>query len=122
MRESGFGHSLIHHITMTTKRRYFAAGMTAMLLAAAAFSSCGDSRATQEQISAASDTGRQRALEFSPEAIGTDTAAMTIMLLDVRERETRLRSNGHDKAADAYINAFLSTLDSVNPSLATEIR
>ena len=38
-------------------------------------------------------------------------------LIEVRVREGALRREGADNVADAYIDAFLATLDSVNPGL-----
>ncbi len=67
------------------------------------------------------EMGHKRALEFSP-AITLDTCRMEAMLIDIREREQRLRATGHTKAADAYMDSFLSTLDSVNPSLASQLK
>lgn len=101
---------------MTAKRLIYP------LIAAIALTSCGDTREVQEQLTAARDMGHRRALELAADVVGTDTVMMTNTLIDVRERETRLRTRGHDKVADAYIISFLATLDSVNPSLAAAIR
>lgn len=109
----------MRHSHITTRLLYI--GLS-FLPAISALTSCGDPHQTREQIATATDMGRQRALQLSPESIGKDTVALQNTLLDVREREHRLRSRGHDRVADAYINSFLSTLDSVNPSLAATIR
>ena len=87
------------------------------------FVSCSGSadKASPEDLSAASEIGRQRALEFTPDAI-KDTFQIESKLIDIRERENRLRSGGMNSVADAYISSFLATLDSVNPSLASELR
>lgn len=86
-----------------------------------ACSGCGSAKSTAEEIAAARNAGYSRAIELSDGA-ATDTLFIENTLLDVRERETRLRSNGHGDAADAYIGSFIATLDSVNPSLASILR
>ena len=87
------------------------------------FASCSGStdKATPEDLSAAREIGRKRALEFTPGAI-KDTFQIESKLIDISERENRLRSGGMNSVADAYITSFLATLDSVNPSLASEIQ
>ena len=84
-------------------------------------SSCGSSKSTDEELAAARNAGHSRAIELA-EGAATDTLFIENTLIDVRERETRLRATGHEDAADAYIESFLTTLDSVNPSLAIIIR
>lgn len=84
-------------------------------------SSCGSTKSTAEEIAAARNAGHSSAIELT-EGATTDTLFIENTLLDVRERETRLRSNGHGDAADAYIESFIATLDSVNPSLASILR
>lgn len=76
---------------------------------------------TKEDMSAAREAGRQRAMELTP-ATAADTMLTEIKLLDVRERENRLRSQGLNQLADTYIESFLATLDSVNPQLAEHLR
>ena len=46
-----------------------------------------------------------------------DTILMEQVLVDVRVREAEMRRKGHNTIADTYIEAFIATLDSVNPSL-----
>lgn len=82
----------------------------------------GDRKASKEEVAKAYEMGRERAIELSPSAVGNDTLAIESTLLDVREREQRLRHAGYNDMADSYINGFTETLDSVNPSLATELR
>lgn len=85
--------------------------------------SCSDSKEVKEQIATATIVGRERALELKNGApILEDTMEIENLLLDVREREHRLRARGHNKVADAYIHSFLHTLDSVNPSLASALK
>ena len=43
-------------------------------------------------------------------------------LIDVREREQRLRNEGADDLADRYIKGFINCLDSVNPGIAAQIK
>lgn len=83
--------------------------------------SCGDSRETKENIAGASRIGHERALELAPER-KLDAMQIESIILDVREREHRLRNLGENKVADAYISSFLNTLDSINPSLAEQLR
>lgn len=94
------------------------------MLMASILSSCSsDNRSHadhQEEDQLAIDYGRIHALKLSVDSIGDspeDTIAMERVLIDVRVRETTLRNHGEDHLADIYIEAFLSTLDSVNPSL-----
>ena len=107
---------------MTAKIRHIIPLLLSALFIATALASCGPSREEREQVTAASEMGRTRALELSTDAVGNDSIKMATTLLDIRERETRLRAKGYDKAADAYISSFLATLDSVNPSLSASIR
>ena len=81
----------------------------------------GGIKVTKEDMSAAREAGRQRAMELTP-ATAADTMLTEIKLLDVRERENRLRSQGMNQLADTYIESFLATLDSVNPQLAEYLR
>lgn len=81
--------------------------------------SCSE-KVSKEDLFAARDNGRKRALEFSP-SFHLDTFKMEAMLIDIREREKRLRDMGHEKIADEYISTFISTLDSVNPALASQL-
>ncbi|MDD6280822.1 MAG: hypothetical protein PUA76_03895 [Bacteroidales bacterium] len=65
---------------------------------------------------AAAHYGREQALVLS-EQNAPDTILMEQVLVDVRVREAEMRRKGHNTIADAYIEAFIATLDSVNPSL-----
>ena len=65
--------------------------------------------------------GQERAIELKADT-SLDTLRIESILIDVREREQRLRTKGHNRIADAYIESFLLTLDSVNPALAAELR
>lgn len=96
---------------------FFAASVLATI------SSCSGNgvKVTKEDLTAARDSGRKRAIELA-EKTGLDTLTMEMKLLDIREREHRLRLQGLNQVADAYIESFLSTLDSVNPSLSETIR
>jgi len=78
-------------------------------------------RATPEELEAANAMARSRAMELKP-VEKPDTMLIENILIDIRERETRLRANGHDDVADELIGTFLSTLDSINPSLANELK
>lgn len=92
-----------------------------ILPALSAYSGChGAHHASQEELAAAEQAGRTRALELTPE-LNSDTLALENALIDIRERETRLRTHGHDDVADIFIETFLTTLDSVNPALANEL-
>ena len=103
-------------------RRIFHSLPFLILLFIASTSCSTDKKASSEDIAKAAALGRERALELAPPAIGQDTLAMESILLDVREREERLRRAGYNDLAEAYIDGFLQTLDSVNPALASEIR
>ncbi len=91
------------------------------LLLLAAVSSCGKSAKQQHEENAARVLGRAQALELSA-SMPLDTIEMEKLLIDVRTREAELRRRGHAGIADVYINSFLITLDSVNPSLSAELR
>lgn len=111
------------------------------LLCALLLSVCScasDSRSSSEhrrEDQLAVEFGRQQALRLSPDSLTLppqrrranttepqlDTIAIERALIDVRVRETTLRKRGEDKLADIYIESFLSTLDSVNPSLRAEL-
>lgn len=103
-------------------------------------SSCSsDKRSRQEhreEEQLAVEYGRRQAVRLavdslilSPQPRGAnptqpqlDTIAIERTLIDVRVREASLRKRGEDKLADIYINTFLSTLDSVNPSLRAALQ
>ncbi len=106
--------------TSTTKltRALVLAGITATIFPA--LLSCGDSRQTKENIAGATRIGHERALELAP-ARKLDTMQIESILIEVREREHHLRNLGENKVADAYINAFINTLDSINPQLAEQL-
>ena len=104
-----------HHISAKT---LLIAGILSLYMASIG---CSDNRETKENIDGASRMGHERALELKATTT-LDTLRIESILIDVREREHRLRAKGHDRIADAYIKAFLSTLDSVDPSLAAELR
>lgn len=74
----------------------------------------------EDETRAAIISGRQQALRLAP-AEGLDSMAMEKILIDVRVRESALRKEGEESLADCYIESFLATLDSVNPSLYNEI-
>lgn len=78
-------------------------------------------QASDAECSEAKILGAQRASELASETIGTDTLAIEKVIIDVREREMRLRRAGQDAMADSYINGFIEKLDSVNPSLSKEL-
>lgn len=82
---------------------------------------CSSGHATKGELRHARENGHERAMEFK-NTTKMDTLTMEMHLLDIRERETRLRANGYDDAADAFIESFLATLDSVNPALAAELK
>lgn len=96
------------------------AGVTAAIFSTI-LQSCGDSRQTKENIAGAARIGHDRALELAPER-KLDTMQIESILIEVREREHHLRNLGENKVADAYITAFINTLDSINPSLAEQLR
>jgi len=82
------------------------------------FASCGNKKAeqTRAELTAAAQTGREIALTLAP-SDHLDSIAVEHTLIEVRVREGALRREGADNVADAYIEAFLATLDSVNPGL-----
>lgn len=73
----------------------------------------------RQEDALAVEYGREAALRL---ADVTDTIEMERILIDVRVRETTLRNRGEEKLADKYVETFLNTLDSVNPSLRAELR
>lgn len=78
------------------------------------------SRESREEMVNAAHYGREQALRLAPRN-QPDTLEMENVLIEVRVTETRLREHGEDKIADEYITSFLSTLDSINPSLRAEL-
>lgn len=79
----------------------------------------GSGKASPEDLETARERARSQALEL---VTLTDTMLMESMLIDVRERETYLRNHNMSDVADTYVETFLSTLDSVSPSIASELR
>ncbi len=82
---------------------------------------CSDSKQMKENLEGARRMGQERAIELKADT-SLDTLRIESILIDVREREQRLRTKGHNRIADAYIESFLLKLDSVNPALAAELR
>lgn len=112
-------------LSLTTRNTFRTLCNTITLLtilsATAAQTSCSSKHVSKEDMEHARLMGRQRALELaSTEKI--DSIKIESQLLDIRERETRLRNNGYPNAADAYIKSFMATLDSVNPSLTAKLK
>lgn len=106
----------------------FAAYLLTVLLAFSILTACsGGSDCTDsghpapEQTSQAIVLAREEALSFTPDA-KADSIEIMQTLIEVRIRETRLREAGHTELADTYINTFLTTLDSVNHSLRTQLK
>lgn len=83
-------------------------------------------REPHENLVAAREMARMRAMQFSTDTIPlvtmADSARVAVELMDVRAREHKLRSLGHSLVAKVYMETFLATLDTVNPSLAKELR
>lgn len=100
-------------------RRFFISLCLALPLVA--FTSCGDAAKRKREVNTARVLGRAQAMELSA-SVPLDTIEMEKLLIDVRSREAELRRRGHSEVADVYIASFLATLDSVNPSLAAELR
>lgn len=75
----------------------------------------------RQESNLARRVGHTQALELN-EVLKRDTLAAEMMVLDVRARETELRRRGAPDVADTYINEFLHTLDSVNPSLRAQLQ
>lgn len=85
------------------------------------FTNCKGSKERRIEIETAQHMGHVQAIEFD-EKMQLDTLTLETMLIDVSSKEATLRRHGHDKVADAYVESFLSTLDSVNPALSDMIR
>ena len=87
---------------------------------------CGSDKnekiASDEECSKARAMGCLRAHELAIDVIGNDTIKIEATLIDVRSREQKIRRAGYTNLADSYVEGFLAALDSVNPSLAAEIR
>lgn len=79
-----------------------------------------DRAEVETERSEAISSARKAALRLSPENI-TDSIAMEKALVEVRVTEKQLRDEQENELADTYISTFLSTLDSVNPSLRREL-
>ena len=63
--------------------------------------SCGKKHASAEELVQAENMGRQRAMELKHNVF-IDTMFVERTLIDVREREQRLRNEGADDLADRY--------------------
>jgi hypothetical protein len=100
------------------KKIYKAIYMCALCAVACACSGSEkrDSKEVAEETVAAQALGRQQALMLDDEN-QIDSVEIQKILIDVRVRESQLRNEGEDELADSFIEAFLATLDSVNPSL-----
>lgn len=107
------------HLTITRQlKTAFIASAAAILLMSLA--ACGKShKASPEDHQAARDRARSQAVELASK---TDTMQMENILIEVRERETYLRTHGHDDVADTYIDTFLEVLDSVSPAISAQLR
>jgi len=93
----------------------------ACVVAAMLISSCGSKHASAEELAEAEAMGRARAMELR-QNLFLDTMFVERTLIDVREREQRLRKAGAPDLADRYISGFLNCLDSVNPSISAQIK
>lgn len=69
---------------------------------------------------AAASLGREQARRLAPGNFA-DSIEIETILIDVRVRESALRNEGEEELADTYLNAFLTELYEVNPSLSAEI-
>lgn len=102
-------------------------GISRVMANAAVVSCCilsacsGKYKASEADLNEARHLGAERARELSPAVIKSDTLTVEQILIDVREREQRLRHAGYDDMADSYLSGFISALDSINPSLASEL-
>lgn len=79
-----------------------------------------DTQEVDEELMEAARCGRLQALRLSPAAT-LDSMEMERVIIDVRVREAALRRENEDALADRYIESFIATLDSVNPSLHAEL-
>lgn len=94
--------------------------LSALLAVASACSSGRSSDEKQTESEVARRYGREQALRLQSTE-DMDTIEMEKILIDVKVRETTLRRHGEEELADSYIEAFIATLDSVNPRLCAEI-
>lgn len=67
----------------------------------------------------AKELGQKHALELSDKSLSDKE--LKFKLLEIRANETALRSAGHPKAADTYIQTFSDSLKVHNDSLANLI-
>lgn len=79
-----------------------------------------DAAHIENESRAAVMCGREHALKLAPSET-IDSMEMEKILIDVKVRESALRAEGEENLADSYIESFMATLDSVNPSLRSEI-
>lgn len=89
------------------------------------FTACSDSVERDSsniayETQTAIKTARKQAQRLS-ESEKLNTIEIEKIIIDVRVREQQLRQEGESQLADTYISTFLSTLDSVNPALRSEI-
>lgn len=96
--------------------------ITALLITIAAAITACRSKEQVEEFDMAAEIGATHAREVSEMIAGGDSLAAQDKLIEIGSREGILRKHGATKVADRYHKAFLETLDSINPSLAEELR
>ena len=74
-----------------------------------------------EEYDMAAETGARHGAEVASLLADGDSLGAQNLLIEIGSREAQLRRHGVAKVADRYHKAFITTLDSLNPSLAAEI-
>lgn len=91
-----------------------------ILAGAAMMCSCSCSKEA-EVAEEAQSRGKLDAEQLSHDAPGLNQIQLERRILEVRNAEATYRKEGHDKAADRYIEDFQSHLREINDSLARVI-
>ena len=98
--------------------------ITFILILFLTFFSCAQTEHTEEvtaDITAAKMEGRKAAgLILGPE--WDDSLKLQKALLDAKAKQSQYVINGKPKSAEAFDSAFITTIRTVNPSLAKKIK
>ena len=95
--------------------------MIALLVVAASCSRTEKTEAVAAEIEAAQMEGRNAAREFVNRE-WKDTMQLQSLLLEARARKSKYEIENKPECAAAYDSAFVSTLHSVRPDVARELK
>ena len=95
-----------------------------LLILLAGFSSCGYTEKTEAitaEITAAQMEGR-RAAGLILRQEWKDTSKLKVALLETKVKQSKYLLDGKPECAEAFDSTFISTIRSVNPSLAKKLK